>query len=294
MVNATRSFPADPLHSSHVLLLYLNEIERRAQWVIDATQEYVAAYRRWEGSQFSPDLWETAIRKAQEVVLHAHALARMFYPNGTKGKTLPPKTAPAKVLATARAQLLLAEWPEVPEPPERLQALRNHFEHIDERMDAWIWKATAGRGSLALVDMVPESAAFRDGIDPDAHFRRFDETSLYFGDEAVSLPEVTEWAWEVSVQVGRLVRWPHLAYEPTPDGPAWSTGASADEIAQWSSPEWSDHLLQDRPEVRVRRWTGKVLGYIPDTRQLLLISQVGRFYQITAAPEEIRVKRAQS
>lgn len=284
MANSICSFPADPLHRSYVLLLYLNEIERRAQWVIDSTQEYVAAYRKWEGSQFSPELWETAIRKAQELVSHAHALARLFDATGARKDNLP--------IATVRAQLLLEEWPNVPEPPQRLRAIRNHYEHMEERLDQWISKATQRRGSLAIVDMVVGPADFAQVIAPGAHFRRLDESNLYFGDECLALQEVTSWAWQVSVEVGRLVRWPHLAYEPTPDGPLWSEGATSDEIAKWSSPEWSGRQPVDRPEVRVDRWTGRVLGYIPASQQLLLVSQVGCFYQIAAAPEEIRVLRA--
>lgn len=283
MAKVTCSFPANPVHRSYVLLLYLNEVERRAQWVIDSTQEYVVAYRKWEGSQFNPDLWETAIRKAQEVVSHAQALARMFDPTGAKGENF--------CRAQARVQMLLEEWPNVPQPPQRLRAIRNRFEHMEERMDEWIWKTTAGPGGPNMVDMVVGASDFGAGIPPGAHFRRLDEHHLYFGDLALSLAEVSSWAFLVSFEVGRLVRWPHLAYEPTPDGPEWSAGATTAEIAQWSSPDWPNRPAKNGPEVRVGPWTGKVLGYIPASRQLLLVSQVGGFYQLIAAPEDIRVKR---
>lgn len=116
------------------------------------------------------DVW----RDIQSVVLAAGNMSKLLWGQGGK--------------RTAQRAALRQSIGVVDDSPLRLTRMRNHFEHVDERLDLW-WQDSLRHNHLDRL-IGPNSAA--EGLEDVERFRSYDPESgsLWFWGDELNLTEI--------------------------------------------------------------------------------------------------------
>ena len=106
-----------------LLRLYLEQAKEECERAFSAIKALNAALgSNGELDPFVP---------AQAIIHHAAAVSKIFWPPGSRDKF-------ARKRAQRRSETLRSELGLVSPHPVQARTLRDHFEHFDERLDAWV------------------------------------------------------------------------------------------------------------------------------------------------------------
>jgi len=175
-------FPEDRDDQGFILERYADEIQLRANWIINAAEE---VNKSLSGPSVSASL---VIKNSMDLIGHAMVILRIIDPAGSRRNELER--------AAERVNLLKEKWPKIPSnPPQGLRDVRNDYEHFDARLDQW---AVSSNNRL-IADKIVGPAI--NGFETHENLRRFEGGTLYFWDNAVNLSEVVRWAQQVAAAV---------------------------------------------------------------------------------------------
>jgi hypothetical protein len=108
---------------------------------------------------------------AMTLVHHAASLSRIFWPAGGRNKT-------SRLRARRRGEFLRKELGVRSDHPIRDRALRDHFEHFDERLDEWV-ERTKNRNIIHRL-LGPRSAVGGNTIQDGDIIHHYDPTSKMY------------------------------------------------------------------------------------------------------------------
>lgn len=147
----------------HLLRLYLGQVKAECEAAFNAIQGLNAALQSPEEASPFPS--------AQALVHHAAAVSRMFWPPGSRNKQ-------AKERAALRGETLRNAICLTTPHPVQSRTLRDHFEHFDERLDAW---AEASKHRNIIKQLVGTRAAVGgDGVEDGDIIHHYDPATKVY------------------------------------------------------------------------------------------------------------------